>query len=174
MAVDVQRHALLAAGDQHGFALDDARKLGRGLADLGFACHRSVHGGAQFSAVWRDQRRAAIDAVIVPFRIDHHRFAKLPRAIDDGADDARCQHPFGVIRQYHCAAVRQRRFGMRDDRSLACGVRRVGGFPVRPHQMRRMMFGHEAHLAGGVPPRLDDEMGNDRAFELDEGIGQSS
>ena len=36
------------------------------------------------------------------------------------------------------------------------------------------MLGHEAHFARGVPSGLDNEMGNDRAFELGECIGQGS
>ena len=80
---DVKRHALLAAGDQHGFAVDDAGELGRGLGDLGLRRHRPMHGGAQFLAIRRDQRRAAVDAVIVALRIDDDRFAEATRRVDD-------------------------------------------------------------------------------------------
>ncbi len=172
MAVDVERHALLAARDEDGFAVDDARKLRGRLADLGFARHRTVHGGAEFGAVRRDQRRAAVDAVIVAFRIDHDGFVKLPRPVDDGADDARRQHALGIIRQHHRAALRQRGLGMGDDGGLAGRACRLRRFPIRPHQMRRMVLGDEAHLACRVPAGLDDEMRNDRAVELGEGIGQ--
>ena len=132
-----------------------------------------MHGGAEFRTVRRDQCGAAVDAVIVPLGIDHDRFAELPRAVDDGADDARRQHALGIIGQHHRAALRQRRFGMGDNCGLACGACRLCRLPIRPHQMRRMVLGDEAHFSGGMPPRLDNEMGNDRAFELGQGVGQS-
>ena len=34
MTIEVERHALLAAGHQHGFAFDQARQFGRGLGDF--------------------------------------------------------------------------------------------------------------------------------------------
>ena len=83
IALDMQRHALFAAGDQHGIALDDAGEFGRRLGDLGIARHRPMHRGAEFLAVRRDQRRAAIDAVIVALRIDHDRLAESARLVDD-------------------------------------------------------------------------------------------
>ena len=37
LTFDVKAHALLAAGDQHGFAADEARELGGGSGDLRLA-----------------------------------------------------------------------------------------------------------------------------------------
>ena len=172
MTLDVQRHALLAAGHQHGFAVDHARQFGRRLGDLGFGRDRTMHGGAEFLAVRRDQCRAAIDAVIVAFRIDHDRLAEPPRRVDDGADDARGQHALGVVGQHHGADLRQRRFGIGDDRSLALRAGRRGGLPIGAHQMRRVMLGDEAHLARGLPRLVDHQIGHDRAVELAERVGQ--
>ena len=172
MTVDMQRHAFLAAGDQHGIAFDDARELSRRFGDLGFARHRAMHRRSQFLAVRGDKGCASVDFIIVTFRIDHDRFAEPARFVDDRADDALRQHALGVIRQHHRAALRQRRFGLRNDRGLAFGARRLRRLPVRPHQVRRMVLGHETHFARGVPSCLAHEMGNDRPFELGKGIVQ--
>ena len=91
MTFEVKHHAFLATGNKHRVALHDARQFGRGLGDLALARHRPMHRRPQFLAVRRDQRGAAINAVIVMFRIDHDRFAEAPRLVDDGADNAlRC------------------------------------------------------------------------------------
>ena len=162
VTVEMQRHALLAAGDQHRLAFDELRQLGRGVGDLGFRRHRTMHGGAELLTVRRDQGGAAIDAVIVAFRIDHDRLAVPARRIDHGPDDARRQHAFGVIGQDHGADLRHRGFGVGDDRRLALGAGRRRGLPIGAHQMGRMMLGDEAHLARGLPRLIDDEIGHDR------------
>ncbi len=51
-------------------------EFGRGLGDLGLGRDRPMHRGGQLLAVRRDQRRAAIDAVIVALGIDNHRLAE--------------------------------------------------------------------------------------------------
>src|SRR5262252_6795897 len=63
-----------------------------------------MHGNAEFLPVGRDQRRAAVDTVIVALRVDDHRFAELTRAIDDRADDARRENALGIVGQNHRAA----------------------------------------------------------------------
>ncbi len=173
MTGDMQRHAFLATGDQHRIALDQPRQLGRGLGDLGLRRHRPVHRRAQLLTVRRDQRGAAVDAVVVAFWIDHDRLAKPPCRVDDGAHDARGQHALGIIGQHDRAGRRHRRFGLGDDRGFARGARRLCRLPIRAQQMRRMVLGHEAHLARGVAPGIGDQMRNDRAVKLGEGIAQN-
>ncbi len=161
LACDLQRHAFLAAGDQHRFAGDGLGQLGGRFGDLRFARERAMHGGRQLLGVRRDQRRAAIDAVIVALRIDDDRLAKPPRAVDDRADDARRQHALGVIRQHHRADLRQRRFGVGDQRRFALRADRRRRLPIGSHQMGGVVLGDEAHLARGLPRLVDHEIGND-------------
>ena len=168
----MQCHAVLAAGHQHGLGVERAGQFRCRRGDIGLGGDRAMHGGGEFLAVRRHQRRAAIEAVIMRLGIDDHRLAEAARAVDDGADDPRCQHTLGVIGHHHRADLGQRRFGIGDDGGLALrpgGLRRL---PVRPHQMRRMMFGHEAHLARCLPSGVDHQIGHDRAAELAERIGQ--
>ena len=89
---DVQAHPFFAAGDQHRLAVDPMRELGCGGRDLGVSRDRPMHRGGKFLGIRRDQRRAAINAVIVALRIDDDRLAEAPRRIDDGADDALGEH----------------------------------------------------------------------------------
>ena len=87
-------------------------------------------------AIRRDQRRAAIDAVVVALRIDNDRHAEPPRLIDHGAYDARREHALGISRtapRHQRAAAPLAR--MRDDRRLAVAARRVGRLPIGPDQM---------------------------------------
>ena len=159
---DVKAHAGFAAGDQHGFAADEARQLGGGHRDLRLGGHRPMHRGGQLLGIRRDQRRAAIDAVIVAFGIDHDRFAEAPRRFDDGANDARGERAFGIVGQHHRAGFGQRRFGKADDRGFAFRAGRVRGFPIGAQQVGGVMLGDEAHLARGWPRVVDHQLGCDR------------
>ena len=66
-----QRHAVLAARHQNGLRPPPCAKLRRGRGDFVVGPRRAVRRVGKFLAVGRDQRRAAIDAVIAPFGIDH-------------------------------------------------------------------------------------------------------
>ena len=83
-----------------------AAELGRGCRDLVVGLRRPMRGVGEFLPVRRDQRRAAVDAVVAALRIDHDRLAELVGGIDDRADDARRQRAFGVIGQHHRARLR--------------------------------------------------------------------
>ena len=72
-----QRHALLAARDQHGLGVDRLGQRGRGDDDLVVVVRRRVRRLGEFLPVRRDQRRPAIDAVIAALWIDHDRLAEL-------------------------------------------------------------------------------------------------
>ena len=168
---DVKTHAGFAAGDQHGFAADEARQLGGSHRDLRLGGHRPMHRGGQLLGIRRDQRRAAIDAVIVAFGIDHDRFAEAPRRFDDGANDARGERAFGIVGQHHRAGFGQRRFGKADDRGFAFPAGRVRGLPIGAQQVGGVMLRDEAHLARGWPRVVDHQLGCDR-LKLAELIGQ--
>ena len=167
----MQAHALFAARDQHGFALDHLRKLGGGGGDLRLVAERPMHRGRKLLGVWRDHGRAAIDAIVVALRIDDHRLAVPARRLDDGADHPLGQHAFGIVGEYDCADLRHRRFRMRDHRRLALGARRRRCFPIGAHQVGGMMLGDEAHFARRRPRFIDHQFGNDRA-ELGERLAQ--
>ena len=49
---------------------------------------------------------------------------------------------------------------------------RRGGFPIGAHQVGRVMFGDEAHLARGLPRLVDHQIGHDQTGELAERVGQ--
>ena len=72
-----QRHALVAAGHQHRLAGERLAQFVGGGRHILVAAHLAAHGVAQFLAVGRDQRGAAIDAEIAALGIDHHRLAGL-------------------------------------------------------------------------------------------------
>ena len=93
----MQRHAFFAARNQDRFAVDDPPKLGGGLGDLRFGRNRPMHGDTQFLPVRRDQRRPAVDAVIVAFRINYNGFVELPCALDNRANDPRRQPTSGPV-----------------------------------------------------------------------------
>ena len=75
LALDVQAHPLFAAGHQHGFAVDPVRELGCSGGDLRLGRDRPMHRGGKLLGIRRDQRRAAINPVIMPLRIDDDRLA---------------------------------------------------------------------------------------------------
>ena len=77
------------------------RDFGGGRRDLVVGCRRRIGRVGEFLPVRRDQRGAAIDAVVAAFGIDHHRLARLVGGLDDGADDARGERALGVVGQHH-------------------------------------------------------------------------
>ena len=49
---------------------------------------------------------------------------------------------------------------------------RRGAFPIGAHQMGRVVFGDEAHLARRLPRLVDHQIGHDQTVELAERVGQ--
>ena len=136
LAIHAQRHALLAARHQHGFACDHAgkflcRRRDRRVADRFAPCRIG-----QLAPVRRDQRRAAIDRIVLSFGIDDDAPAEPPRLLDHRADDARGEHALGVVGEHHDGDARKRRERTRDQLALAVGVRGRGLFPVGAQQVR--------------------------------------
>ena len=84
-----QRHAVLAAGDQHGFGVELLAQAIGGGRDLLVAAGGAVGGVGQFLPVGRDQRGAAVDRIVAALRIDHHRLAGRVGGGDDVAHHAR-------------------------------------------------------------------------------------
>ena len=70
----------------------------------------------------------------------------------------------------HMTTTQLRRLGMSDDGGLAWRTRRLGSLPIGAHQMRRMMFGHEAHFACGWPRVVNHQIGDDRTAERGESL----
>ena len=97
------------------------------------------------------------------FRIDDDRYAKTPRRLDDGADDALGERALGIVGQHHSAGFRHGSLGMGDDRGLALRADGLCGLPIGPHQMGRMVFRNKAHLARGLTGVVDHEIGNNGA-----------
>ncbi len=160
-----QRHAVLAAGDQHGLGVERfAQALGGG-GDLVVALRRRVRGVGKLLPVGRDQGGAAVDAVVAALGIDDHRLALRVGGRDHVADDARGERALGVVGQHHRADARHGFEHAGDQLVFARRVDRRGHFPIGAQQMGGKMLGHEAHLARGLARRIDDQ------FEFDVGMG---
>ena len=168
----MKTHALFAAGDEDGFAADDMGDLGGGSGNLRFIADRPVDRRCQFFAVGSDQRRAAIDAIVVPFRVDDNRLPQLSRLFNDGANNARAEGSLGIVGKNYRAGLGHRGFDARDHRRLAIRTCLRLGFPIGAHQMGRVVFGDETDLARGLPRVIDHEFGDDQS-ELGERVMQN-
>ena len=104
-----QHHALLAAGHQHGLALDHAVELGHRGGDIGFGRDGVPAHFRKLMAVRRDQGRSGVAGKVLALRIDDQRLAGLARRVDQGAHDTRRQHALGVVGQHDRRDPRQRR-----------------------------------------------------------------
>ena len=170
-AVRNESHAGFAARDQHRLRAERIAQGGGRRRDFLFRSRGSVRRIGQFLPVRRDQRRAAIDAVVAALRIDDHRLAGLARGGNHRADDARRQRALRIIGQHHCADARQRGNRVRDDRVFAHLRDRRCEFPIGAQQVRRMVLGDEAHLACCLPrgiehqARIDQRIGGERLRE---------
>src|ERR1700691_1421315 len=150
-------------------SLPTARASSPGAArELGVGSDRPMDGGSQFQAIWREQRRAAIDAVIVALWIDNDGYAETPGVIDEGAYHAGRQHALGEVGQHHSVNAGQRLPRMRNNGRLAMTARRIGRLPISPDQMARIMFGYKADLARGLPRRINHELGVNQSAEAGE------
>ena len=130
-----------------------------------------MDGGGQLQAIWGEQRRATIDAVIVTLWIDNDGYAQTPGVIDKGAYDARRQHALGEVGQHHNVNAGQRLARMRNNRRLAVAPGRIGCLPISPDQMARIMFGYKANLARGLPRGINHELGVNQSAETGELFG---
>ena len=143
---------------RHGLRVDSLCQRRCRNDDFVVIFRRSVRHLGKFLPVRRDQRGAAIDAVVAAFWIDDDRLAERVRRIDRRAHDAFGQRALGIVGEHDGAGLRRGLLDMRDQRVLGRLIDRRRGFPIGTQEMRRMMLGDEAHLARGLPLRVGHQM----------------